>query len=155
MAKEFNLNERVVKFSTVAIKISQRFPKNPAANHIADQIGRSASSPALSYGEAQGAESPKDFIHKMKVALKELRETCNALKIAKQMCWLPEQEFEWVLDENDQLIAIFFSSIRTAQKNNGIDLDKKKGTTDPKSDDENDKDENTPSKNEEYPSEDI
>jgi four helix bundle protein len=94
MERKFALNDRLVNFSIVVLKISQRFPKIPAASHIADQIARSGSAPALHYAEAQGAESPKDFIHKMKVAIKELRETFNALRIAKQMCWLPEEEFE-------------------------------------------------------------
>jgi len=142
MAKEFNLNERLVKFSTTAVKISQRFPKNPAANHIADQIARSGLAPTRHYAEAQGAESPKDFIHKMKVGLKELRETYNSLSVAKEMCWLPEADFDWVIDENDQLIAIFFTSIRTAQINNGIDLTKKNDSNDPKDEEENEIDEN-------------
>jgi len=83
--RKFDLNERLVKFSGVVLKISERFPKTTSAAHIAAQIVRSASAPALHYGEAQAAESPKDFIHKMKGALKELRETFNAPGIAKQM----------------------------------------------------------------------
>ena len=71
----------------------------------------------LHYGEAQAAESPKDFIHKMKGALKELRETFNALRMAKKMSWLPENDFAWVLDENNQLISIFYTSIQTATNN--------------------------------------
>jgi four helix bundle protein len=142
MANEFNLNERLVKFSTTVVKISQRFPKIPAANHIADQIARSGLAPTRHYAEAQGAESPKDFIHKMKVGLKELRETFNSLSVAKQMCWLPEADLDWVLNENDQLIAIFFTSIRTAQINNGIDLTQNKDKNNPKDNDENKIDEN-------------
>ena len=142
MEREYNLNDRLVKFSVVALMIARKFPKNSGANHIADHILRSGSAPALHYAQAQAAESPKDFIHKMKVGLKELRETFNSLKIAKQMSWLPEEEFEWVLDENDQLIAIFFTSIRTAQRNSGADIDKKKSASKPKDNNENDKAEN-------------
>ena len=141
MERAYNLNERLVKFSVVALKISQKFPKNPASNHIADQILRSGSAPALHYAEAQAAESPKDFIHKMKLGLKELRETYNSLRIAKQMCWLPEEDFEWILDENDQLIAIFFASIKTAQNNNDdenkMKKDKKKRRDDNETNDKN------------------
>lgn len=71
----------------------------------------------LHYGEAQAAESPKDFIHKMKLALKELRETYNALRMSKKMSWLPEDDFASVLDENNQLISIFYTSIETASNN--------------------------------------
>jgi four helix bundle protein len=121
MSTEFNLRERVNSFSAAIIKIAGQFPKDTAGSHIAGQIIRSGTAPALHYGEAQGGESPKDFIHKMKGALKELRETYNALQIAKEMSWLPEKELEWALDENDQLIAIFFTSIRTAQNNSRED----------------------------------
>ena len=55
----------------------------------------------------------------MKVALKELRETFNALRISRRMLWLPDEEFVWVIDENNQLISIFYKSIETAKKNNG------------------------------------
>ncbi len=128
MESKYNLNERLIDFSTAVIKISGRFPKVSAATNIAGQIERSASAPALHYGEAQGSESPKDFIHKMKLALKELRETYNALRIAKKMTWLPEEDFAWVIDENNQLISIFFTSIRTAERNlnNNHDKENKK-----------------------------
>jgi four helix bundle protein len=78
---------------------------------------RSGTAPALHYGEAQSAESRKDFVHKMKVALKELRETFNALRIVKAVSWLPSAKLDPVLDENNQLISIFVRSIETATKN--------------------------------------
>jgi len=121
METKLDLNPRLVKFAGVVIKMAKRFPKTTAATHIATQIERSASAPALHYGEAQAAESPKDFIHKMKGALKELRETYNALGIAKEMSWLPDEDLAWALDENNQLISIFYTSIQTASGN------KKKG----------------------------
>ena len=126
MESKYNLNERLVKFSIAVIKITSRFPKNAAATNIASQVGRSSSAPALHYGEAQAAESPKDFVHKMKLALKELRESYNALRIASKMAWLPEKDFAWVLDENNQLISIFFTSVRTAERNMNNNPDSKK-----------------------------
>jgi len=117
MESKYNLSERLISFSAAAIKISERFPKIAAATNIAGQVVRSASAPALHYGEAQASESPKDFIHKMKGALKELRETYNALQIARKMSWLPDEDFAWIIDENNQLISIFFASVRTAEKN--------------------------------------
>src|SRR6185436_3871265 len=100
MDSKYNLSKRLIDFSIVALKLSEKFPKTAAATHVADQVARSATSPAIHYGEAQAAESPKDFIHKMKVALKELRETFNALQIARRMSWLPEQDLVSAMDEN-------------------------------------------------------
>ena len=73
--------------------------------------------PALHYGEAQGGESRGDFIHKMKVALKELRETFNALRIVKKTNWLSAEKLDPIIDENNQRISIFVRSIETATKN--------------------------------------
>ena len=138
MESKHNLSERLINFSAEVIKISGRFPKIAAATNIAGQVVRSASAPALHYGEAQASESPKDFIHKMKGALKELRETHNALRIAKKMSWLPEEDFAWIIDENNQLISIFFTSVRTAVKNvndNSGKQNKKKNSGDNESED--------------------
>ena len=118
MDSKYNLSERLIDFAVVILKLSAKFPNTVAANHIAGQIVRSGSAPALHYGEAQAAESSKDFIHKMKGALKELRETFNGLRISRKMLWLPDEEFVWPIDENNQLISIFYKSIETAKKNN-------------------------------------
>ena len=143
MESKHNLNERLINFSAAVIKISERFPKIAAATNIAGQVARSASAPALHYGEAQASESPKDFIHKMKGALKELRETYNALRIASKMSWLPEEDFTWIIDENNQLISIFFTSVRTAERNmnNESDENKKKNSEDNDSENPTDKSE--------------
>ncbi|GAA4324645.1 hypothetical protein GCM10023184_12140 [Flaviaesturariibacter amylovorans] len=74
--------------------------------------------PVLQYGEAQAAESPDDFIHKMKVALKELRETFNALRVIRRMNWIDLGEIEDNINENNELISIFIKSIETARNNN-------------------------------------
>jgi len=73
-------------------------------------------SPALNYGKARGAESRRDFIHKMSICLKELRETHIALQIILQMNWGPKDQLKKIINENDQLIAIFVASIITAKK---------------------------------------
>ncbi|MBN8672757.1 MAG: four helix bundle protein [Chitinophagales bacterium] len=72
----------------------------------------------MNYGEAQSAESRNDFIHKMKVSAKELRETYNCLRIVHKKNWCPEEKLLPVLGENNQLIAIFVKSIETARRNN-------------------------------------
>ena len=71
MDRKFDLEERLIDFAVAAIKIAEILPKTYAGSHLAGQLTRSGSSPALNYGEVQSAESRNDFIHKMKVALKE------------------------------------------------------------------------------------
>jgi four helix bundle protein len=117
MERKFDLDERLINFSVSVIRIAESLPKSVAGNHLAGQLVRSCTSPALNYGEAQSAESRKDFIHKMKVAAKELRETFNCLKIINKLNWYKGDDLNQVLDENNQLISIFVKSIETAQRN--------------------------------------
>lgn len=72
---EYDLKERLIDYSVRIIALSEALPDTKAGKHIASQILRSGTSPAPNYGEATSAESAADFIHKLKVALKELRET--------------------------------------------------------------------------------
>jgi four helix bundle protein len=88
MEKKFDLEERLIAFAAVMIDVSEALPKTFAGNHLGGQLLRSGTSPALHYGEAQAAESPADFIHKMKVCLKELRETYNCLRVIHMKNWL-------------------------------------------------------------------
>ena len=115
--KIFNLEERLIDFACSVIKIAESLPKSNAGNHLSIQLIKSGTSPALHYGEAQSGESSKDFIHKMKLVLKELRETFNNLRIIRKLSWLQSQDLHQVIDENNQLISIFVKSILTAQKN--------------------------------------
>ena len=73
--KDFDLEDRLIDFAVRTIQLTESLPKTKAGRHIAGQLIRSGTSPAPNYGEAQGAESRSDFIHKMKVCLKALRET--------------------------------------------------------------------------------
>jgi len=118
MNRKFDLDERLIDFAATIIDISEMLPKSFAGNHLASQLVRSGTSPALNYGEAQSAESRNDFVHKMKVSAKELRESYNCLRIIRKKNWVAEQKLIGVLDENNQLIAIFVKSIETARKNN-------------------------------------
>ena len=117
MERKFDLDERLINFAVSIIELAEMLPQTFAGRHIAGQMIRSGTAPALHYGEAQGGESRGDFIHKMKVALKELRETFNALKIVKKANWLSAEKLDPILDENNQLISIFVRSIETATKN--------------------------------------
>jgi four helix bundle protein len=116
MLRKRDLVERLVNFASCCIEISELLPKSNAAIHIAGQLARSASSPALQYGEAQAAESRQDFIHKMKICLKELRETFSNLSLVRAKKWVDDEKISAALKENNELIAIFVASINTAQK---------------------------------------
>ena len=128
MKGKFDLDERLIAFAAAIIELAEQLPNTIAGRHIMGQMVRSGSAPALHYGEAQGAESRADFKHKMKVALKELRETFNALRIVMKMKWVPKEKLLPLLDENNQLISIFVTSITTAQKNDELEKRKKTGT---------------------------
>jgi len=121
MGFKFDLNERLIDFAVSTIELAEMLPQTFAGRHMAGQMIRSGTAPALHYGEAQGGESRSDFVHKMKVALKELRETFNALRIVKKAKWLPVEKLDPILDENNQLISIFVRSIETATKNDQRD----------------------------------
>jgi four helix bundle protein len=112
--KKYNLDERLIDFAARMIDVSELLPNTKAGAHLGDQLVRSGTSPALHYGEAQAAESTADFIHKMKVCLKELRETFNCLRLIHKKGWI-SMGLEPEIKEANELISIFFSSIRTAQ----------------------------------------
>ncbi len=115
--KNYDLEERLVEFAIQIMERVEELPKNRAGNHLAGQLIRCGTSPALNYGEVQSAESQKDFVHKMKVNLKELRETNICLKIIKRKPLIkPSQRRDKIIKECNELISIFVSSIRTAQK---------------------------------------
>jgi four helix bundle protein len=113
----YDLEERLINFAVQIIMLAQRLPASKIGTHLEGQLNRSGTAPALIYGEAQAAESNADFIHKMKICLKELRESQINLKIIIRASLLPEAEVLPVLDECSQLVAIFTSSIKTAALN--------------------------------------
>lgn len=115
--KKYDLEERLIEFAVGVCQVVDKLPSSRVGNHIGGQIIRSATSPAPNYGEAQSAESRKDFIHKMKLCLKELRETHVWLKFILRMDLLKNDEINPVIVECNELIAIFVKSISTAQKN--------------------------------------
>ena len=113
---KWDLEDRLIDFAILIIDISESLPNTKAGNHLAGQIIRSGTSPALNYGEAQDAESNQDFIHKIKIILKELRETFVALKIIKKAeLYKNEDKLKITLKENDELIEIFVATVKTAR----------------------------------------
>ena len=115
--KTYDLEGRLIDFAVRIIRIAESLPNTKVANHIAGQMIRCGTSPAPNYGEAQSAESRSDFIHKMKVCLKELRETrVWLLMIVRIMLIKQASKLEPLIQENNELISIFVTSIRTAKK---------------------------------------
>jgi len=109
-----DMEERLIDFASRIIDMVEALPKTPAAKHLGGQILRSGTSPALNYGEAQAAESREDFVHKMKVCLKELRETLICLKLITRRTWFPEGKLTSLLVESNELVSIFVASLKTA-----------------------------------------
>ena len=113
-----NIEIRLVDFAVAVINLSKNLKKDTTSKLLSEQIVRSATSTALNYGEAQNAQSKKDFIHKSSIVLKELREThINLQLIFKTNLFLEEHKISDLLKENDELLAIFTASIITATKN--------------------------------------
>ena len=113
----FDLEERLIDFAVRIIRTTESLPKTRAGNHIAGQLVRCGTSPAPNYGEAQSAESRSDFIHKMKVSLKELRETrIWLLMIVKANLIKPTSKLEPLINENNELISIFVTSVKAAKQ---------------------------------------
>lgn len=112
----YNLEERLLDFAAEAIRSSETFDRRYAADHVARQLIRSATAPMANHGEAQAAESRSDFVHKMKIAHKELRESIHWLRLAKRVPLASDPTtLNSLIQENDELIRIFHASIKTAQ----------------------------------------
>jgi four helix bundle protein len=114
--KRFDLEDRLIDFALRVDDIVESLPNTKLGNHIGGQLIRCGTSPALNYGEAQSAESTNDFIHKLKIILKELRESRICLKIIQKKPLLKPERMLAIIQENNELIAIFIKSIDTAQK---------------------------------------
>src|SRR3989338_7515971 len=120
MSKEnkiFDIEERLIDFAVRIIRTAESLPKTKVGNHIAGQLIRCGTSPAPNYGEAQSAESRSDCMHKMKVSLKELRETrIWLLMTVKADLIKPTSKLEPLINENNELISIFVTSVKTAKQ---------------------------------------
>ena len=113
---KYDLEERLIEFGSRIIDVVESLPNSTTGKHLGSQLVRSGTAPALNYGEAQAAESRADFIHKMKIALKELRETKVNLRYILKRNYFPVERLLPLLKENDELIAIFIKSISTAKE---------------------------------------
>jgi four helix bundle protein len=116
--RRFDLEERLLEFASAVIDLSEKLPDTRAGNHVAGQLLRSGTSPYPNHGEAEDAESRDDFIHKLKICLKELRETRRWARLVRRKAWAKDEPtLVFLLSEADELIRIFYSSIQTARRN--------------------------------------
>jgi four helix bundle protein len=115
---KYDLQERLVKFSAMIIKNTSLLENNFASQHLIKQLIRSSTAAALNYGEAQSGESRKDFLHKMKISLKELRESQVNLQILSEAELVrDEKNYKNIIKECNELVAIFTASIIKAKTN--------------------------------------
>ena len=112
MKKQYDLEERMVKFAGETIFFSETLPNTPIGAHLASQVTRSATSAPLNFGEAHGAGTDRDMIHKCRLTLKELKETRVTLKILKYVAYGDAAKRAFLLQECEELIAIIASIIK-------------------------------------------
>lgn len=117
MAKGDDIQARLIAFAVRIIKLCDALPDTRAGRHISGQLLRSGTSPAPNYGEARGAESTKDFVHKLGVVLKELNESNIWLLIVVQSDMLPMTQMQDLITECDELCRIIGKSKQTATNN--------------------------------------
>lgn len=108
------LENRLIDFTIQVVNLIKSLPEDRITNHLTGQLLRSATSPALNYGEAQGSESTKDFVHKLGIVLKELRESLNCLKILAGTNYIKAESP--VMKECNELVSIFVRSVETNKK---------------------------------------
>jgi four helix bundle protein len=111
------LEDRLLDFAARVGKVVDALPDSRLGRHVAGQLVRSGTSPAPNYAEACAAESKRDFIHKLGIALKELRESRSWIKLIVKADLLPESRMTPLLDEAQQLCNIVGKSIGTAKAN--------------------------------------
>ena len=113
----YDLEDRLLEYAARIIRLVDAPPGTRAARHVADQLLRCGTSLLANHGELQGAESRKDFIHKLGLCLKEIDEAWRWLRLIHRVPMLPRGKVEPLLAETNALIKIFAASIRTAEKN--------------------------------------
>lgn len=118
---KYDLEDRLMEFSVRVIRVTESMQRSPAGIYVADQLLRSGTSPYGHHGEAEGAESRDDFIHKLKVCYKELREAKRWLRLVQRVPLVAKPELlNDVLTEAEELVRIFSTSIRTAESNRAV-----------------------------------
>ena len=115
--ERYDLEDRLLEFAARVIRLAEQMHRSPAGLHVAQQFMRSGTSSLPNHGEAQSAESPKDFVHKLKICLKESRETYRWLRLIQRVPLVDKPErVDPLLQETDERIRIFVTSIKTSEK---------------------------------------
>jgi len=118
MAKtRFDLEDRLLEFAVRLTRLVDALPNSRTGNHVAGQLLRCGTSPFANHGEVQAAESRKDFVHKLGVCFKELKEIRRWLRFIAGIELVPARRLRPLLIETEELIRIFAASIRTAETN--------------------------------------
>ena len=114
-AKGEELERRLVLFAAQIVEVSTKLPRTIQGRHISSQIMRSGTATASNYGEARGAESRSDFVHKLRIVLKELNETAVWLQLIRETSLLSAEKIVALIAENRELCRIIGASVRTAR----------------------------------------
>ena len=114
-SRQNDLEKRLISFAAAIVRLTGKLPKTTQGRHICRQLLRSGTSAAANYGEARGAESRADFIHKLKIVFKELNETTIWLEVSSQSSVLPAETIVAILAENRELCRIIAASTKTAR----------------------------------------
>jgi four helix bundle protein len=112
----YDLEGRLLAFAVQVCRPADSFPRTTVGRHAGGQIARSSTSPAANYSEAQAAESRRDFVHKLRICVKELRETRVWLMLVRRVDLVSGTVLDQTAGECDELIAILSASIRTATR---------------------------------------
>ena len=115
-SKSAELQKRLIAFAAKVVEISAKLPKTEQGRHICCQILRSGTSTAANYAEARGAESRADFVHKLRIVLKELNETAVWLQLISQCCLFSPEILTPIVAENQELCRIIAASVKTARQ---------------------------------------
>lgn len=116
--RTYDLEDRLLEFAAKIVELTESLPNTRSGNHIAGQLLRCGTSPLSNHGEVEAAESRKDFLHKLRICLKELRETKRWLRLLSRVNRVDTPaNFNSCLNEVEELIRIFVASVRTAERN--------------------------------------
>jgi four helix bundle protein len=114
---KYDLEDRLLNFTASIVQLADSLPNTKAGNHIAGQLLRCGTSPLANHGEVEAAESRKDFLHKLRICLKELRETWRWRRLIRRLHLSRGTQLGAALTEVEELIRIFAASVRTTEKN--------------------------------------
>ncbi len=116
-ARTYDLQDRLIGLAAEVTTLCEGLPASALGRHVGGQLVRSGTAPAALRAEARAAESRRDFIHKLRLCLKELRETMSWLQLLRRKGVGGQGAIEDLIAETDQLAAIVYTSVRTAIRN--------------------------------------